>query len=315
MRIVVTGGAGFIGKHLLDWLVANGHDVLAIDDCSRGRAEHVPSPVTLQVTDLSQTGAHELARQFDAFRAEAVVHLAAVHFIPECMKNPERTFAINTKSMHTLIEAVQLSGVSRVVFASTVDVYKAEDCVHREEDALAPTNIYGLTKALGEQILEYAVRVGACESGVALRLANVYGPNETNPHLIPDTLERIERRAAPALVMGYLGAARDFVHVKDIARAFGIAVTTGPVGFHALNAGTGTAVPIRAAVRMLQTLLGDSRPVQEDAAAFRKFDRKSLTPSVDAIERVLGWRAETRIADGLQQMVADILSAPAERAA
>jgi len=315
MRIVVTGGAGFIGKHLLDWLVADGHDVLAIDDLSRGRREHVPSRVPLQIVDLSQMAAVDLARQFEAFQAEAVVHLAAVHFIPECMKNPERTFAINTKSMHTLIEAVQLSRVSRVVFASTVDVYKAEDCVHHEDHAAKPSNIYGLTKTLSEQILEYAVRVGACESGVALRLANVYGPNETNPHLIPDTLERIEQRHASALVMGYLGAARDFVHVKDIARAFGIAVTTGPSGFHALNAGTGTAVPIRSVVRMLQALLGDHRPVQEDVAAFRKFDRKSLTPSVDAIERVLGWRAETRIADGLQQMVADILSAATEQAA
>jgi UDP-glucose 4-epimerase len=231
------------------------------------------------------------------------------------MKNPERTFAINTRSMHTLIEAVQLGGVSRVVFASTVDVYKAEDCIHHEDHSPKPSNIYGLTKTLSEQILEYAVRVGACETGVALRLANVYGPNETNPHLIPDTLERIERRDAPALVMGYLGAARDFVHVKDIARAFALAVTRAPSGFHALNAGTGAAVPIRSVVRMLQALLGDHRQVQEDVAAFRKFDRKSLTPSVDAIEQVLGWRAETRIADGLQQLVADIVSEPTERAA
>jgi UDP-glucose 4-epimerase len=172
-----------------------------------------------------------------------------------------------------------------------------------------------MTKALSEQILEYAVRIGACESAVALRLANVYGPNETNPHVIPDVLKRILRHEAPALVMGYLGATRDFVHVKDIARAFGTAVTKAPPGFRALNAGTGTPVPVRTVVRMLQALLGDSRPVHEDVAAFRKFDRVSLTPSVDAIERVLGWRARMAISDGLAEMVAEVSSEPAEQAA
>lgn len=315
MRIVVTGGAGFIGKHLLDWLVCDGHDVLAVDDFSRGRPEHIPQQVTTQIADLSQIPAADLARQFETFGAEAVVHLAAVHFIPECMSNPERTFAINTRSTHTLVEAVQLSGVSRVVLASTLDVYKAEDVVHHEGHAPEPSNIYGLTKALSEQILDYAVRVGSCRSGVALRLANVYGPNETNPHVIPDVLQRIVKRDAPALVMGYLGAARDFVYVKDIARAFGLAVTQAPTGFHALNAGTGQAVPVRTVVRILQGMLGDNRSVHEDVAAFRKFDRVSLTPRVDLIEQVLGWRAETRIDDGLEAMVADMLAEPAEQAA
>jgi UDP-glucose 4-epimerase len=146
-------------------------------------------------------------------------------------------------------------------------------------------------------------------------LANVYGPDETNPHIIPDALKRIVARDSPTLVMGYLGAARDFVYVKDIARAFGLAAIRGPLGFHALNAGTGHAVPVRTVVRLLQGLLGDNRPLHEDAAAFRKFDRVSLTPSVDAIEQILGWRAETRIADGLQEMITGMRLEPSEQAA
>jgi len=315
MRIAVTGAAGFIGKHLSDWLVADGHDVLAIDNLARGKPEHVPPEVPLLKLDLAHVSAAELGREFERFRVEAVVHLAAVHFIPECMRNPERTFAINARSTHTLVEAVGTSTASRVVFASTLDVYAAEDRVHDEADRLAPGNIYGLTKALSEQILESSVRMGACESAVALRLANVYGPNETNPHVIPDAIERIVTRDGPALVMGYLGSARDFVYVKDVARAFGLAATRPSVGFHAANVGTGMGVPVRTVIKMLQDILGDNRPIKENAAAFRKFDRVSLTPSVEAARHLLGWEAQTRLSDGLQATIESIVPALARQAA
>ncbi len=227
MRLAVTGGAGFIGKHVLDWLTAHEHEVMVIDDLSRGRLEHVPPRLTFLKLDLSRITASKLARHFDHAKVEAVIHLAATHFIPDCMRDPERTFEINAKGTHTLLEAVRLSAVSKVVFASTVDVYSVADRVHIETEALMPSNIYGLTKMLSEQMLEYAVRVGACDSAVVLRLANVYGPNETNPHVIPDAIERIVKRDEPALVMGYLGSARDFVYVKDVARAFGLAADSG----------------------------------------------------------------------------------------
>lgn len=315
MRVAVTGGAGFIGKHVLEWLTTQGHEVIVFDDLSRGRLEHLPPKVTFLKMDVSQTSASELAQHFNAAETDVVVHLAATHFIPDCMRNPTRTFKINTGGTHTVLEAVAASGVSRVVFASTLDVYAAVDRVHAEADSLAPSNIYGLTKVLSEQMLEYAVRVGACESAVALRLANVYGPGETNPHVIPDAIERIVHRDQSALVMGYLGSARDFVYVKDVARAFGLAATKAPAGFWALNIGTGQGIAVRKAVHILQDLLGDTRPLQENAAAFRKFDRISLTPDVSAVARVLGWSAETQITQGLEATIQSIGPKPTQRAA
>jgi UDP-glucose 4-epimerase len=315
MRIAVTGGAGFIGKHALDWLTEQGHELIVIDDLSKGRREHLPPHVPLLQFDLSRMKADELAFHFDKAGSEAVIHLAATHFIPDCIRNPERTFEINAQGTHTLLEAVRRSQVSKVVFASTLDVYAAVDEIHSESDKPAPGNIYGLTKALSEQMLEYAVRAGDCPSVVALRLANVYGPNETNSHVIPDAIERIVKGDEPSLVMGYLGSARDFVYVKDVARAFGLAATRAPAGFWALNTGTGTGVPVRAVIRKLQDLLGDERPLRENAEAFRKFDRASLTPNVDAIARIIGWRAETPLEEGLQATIHDVLLKPAQQAA
>jgi UDP-glucose 4-epimerase len=299
MRIVVTGGAGFIGKHLLDQFVTTNHDVLVVDDFSIGKPQHVPPGVDVFRADLASVAAEELGRCFAGFGAEAVIHLAGIHFIPDCMRRPEQTFAINTRSTHTLIEAIQRAKISRVVAASTMDVYAPLDRVHGEDDAPEPCNIYGLTKALNEQLLAYAVRSETCETAVALRLANVYGPNETNPHVIPDILDRIANRSAPVLTMGYLGSTRDFVYVGDVAAAFKVAALKAPSGYHVWNVGTGHPTSVRTIARMLQQIHGDQRPIQENPRAFRKFDRPSLTPRVEAIERALGWRAETGLADGL----------------
>jgi UDP-glucose 4-epimerase len=307
MRIVVTGGAGFVGKHLLLWLQARGHAVLVLDDFSTGRRSHIPDGVSVRETDLTQVAANELSGWLQAFGAEGVVHLAAMHFIPDCIARPERTFAVNTRSTHTLVEALEQHKVERLVLASTMDVYGNEDVVHKEADPLQPSNVYGLSKALSEELVAYGLRRGLFDSGVALRLANVYGPDETNPHLIPDVIERISSRSGDELVMGYLGASRDFVYVKEVADAFGRAVTEAPAGFQTLNVGTGRGVPVRHVVQTIQQIMGDPRTMRENPAAFRKFDRASLTPDVSAVADVLGWRSRIALTDGLTETVREAL--------
>jgi UDP-glucose 4-epimerase len=303
MRIVVTGGAGFIGKHVLDWLLDHGHSVRVIDDFSTGRAAHIPTGLQVDRVDLTTLTAREIALILRDFRADGVVHLAAMHFIPDCMARPERTFDVNTRVTHTLVEALSSYNVKRLVMASTMDVYSNEDHPHPETETPAPANVYGLSKLLSEEILACGNRREVCSSAVALRLANVYGPNETNPHLIPDVFDRLARPQGPELVMGYLGSSRDFVFVKEVAEAFGRAATAAPEGFHRLNVGTGKPVAVREVVQTLQRLFGDERPLRENAMAFRKFDRVSLTPCVEAIAATLGWRAQRRVAEGLAETV------------
>ena len=302
MRVVVTGGAGFIGKHLLDWLAANGHCARVIDDFSTGRPSHVAAGTQVDCLDLTTVSATDLAEILSDYRAEGVVHLAGMHFIPDCLARPERTLAVNTGVTHTLIEALSRHPVERVVLASTMDVYAVEDRPHAETDAPAPSNIYGLSKFLSEETIAYGYRRGVCLAGVVLRLANVYGPHETNPHLIPDVIDRLDNPDGTELVMGYLGGSRDFVFVEDVADVFGRAVIGAPKGFHRLNVGTGNPVAVRQVVQTLQQLAGDKRPVRENPGAFRKFDRVSLTPSVKAAETMLGWRASRQIAEGLAEI-------------
>ena len=257
----------------------------------------------MRTVDLTSVSAAELAEWLRDFGAEGIVHLAAMHFIPDCMARPERTFAVNTRSTHSLIEAMELHPVERFVLASTMDVYGNEDVIHKETDPLNPSNVYGLSKALSEQIVAYGKRRDLFRAGVALRLSNIYGPDETNPHLIPDVIERVINRSGNELMMGYLGASRDFIYVKEVSDAVGRAVTTAPDGFHALNVGTGHGVPVRQVVQTIQQIMGDDRTMRENPAAFRKFDRASLTPDVQAIASVLGWRSEMDMREGLAETV------------
>lgn len=313
MRIVVTGGAGFIGKHLLDWLAAHGHSVWVVDDFSTGRPAHVPAGMPVDRLDLTAVSAADFAALLREFGADGLVHLAAMHFIPDCMARPERTFAVNTGVTYMLVEALSHHPVERLVLASTMDIYGTEDRPHGESDVPAPANVYGLSKLLSEDIIAYGHRLDVCRAAVALRLANVYGPNETNPHLIPDVFDRLARSEGAELVMGYLGASRDFVYVKEVAELFGRAVTGAPDGCHRLNVGTGIPVPVRQVVQTVQRLLGDKRPMRENQAIFRNFDRASLTPRVEAVHQVLGWRACYHISEGLAETV-EILRAAAAAA-
>lgn len=303
MRIVVTGGAGFVGKHLIDWLGAREHELLVIDDFSTGRRTHLRPDVELHVADLTTMDAGRLGGIISNFRAQAVIHLAAMHFIPDCIARPERTFRVNTEVTHTLVEALVRNPVERFVLASTMDVYDVADRNHAETDMVAPANVYGLSKALSENIVYSGFRRGAFKSAVALRLANVYGPNETNPHLIPDVVSRLLNRSDTEIKMGYLGASRDFVFVKEVASAFGAAATLASDGIHCLNVGTGLATSVRQVVQMLQGLVGDERPLRESAAIVRQFDRASLTPQVSAVRNALGWRATLPLMDGLAEVV------------
>ena len=292
MKTLVTGGAGFIGSHVVDRLQAAGHEVKVIDNLSVGRREHIPHGVELWQLDLGTIAAADLKARLEAYRPDMVFHLAAIHFIPYCIAHPEESFATNVKATHTLTQALEGLPVKKLVSASTMDVYPVADKVHAETDAPDPRNIYGLTKLLSEQIVRCAAYCHDTMSAVSLRLANVYGPRETNPHVIPDFLKYLEDKKTPEIKMGYLGASRDFVHVFDVADAFVKSAVTDTGKYEFMNVGTGTPVPLRAMLDLIKRAAGDGRAVKEDPQKFRKFDRPSLTPAVGKIKAKIGWSAK-----------------------
>jgi UDP-glucose 4-epimerase len=303
MKILVTGAAGFIGGHLTDRLLEQGHQVLALDNLSFGRRDHVASDAEFWRVDLGEVEEAHLTDGVLAFDPDYAVHLAAIHCIPYCMAHPAETFASNVRgtdvTMRSLAKCVHLT---KIVAASTMDVYAPSEVVHSETDALSPRNAYGLSKLLTEQIVSYGADTCDRLSAVCLRFANVYGPRETNPHLIPDTLKRVQSTVEPEIRMGYLGGERDFIHVMDVVDGILCCLFSDTGKYEVFNLGTGITTPVRRIVEMIRDAYGDERPIVEDKGKLRSFDRKSLTPDVRKIQAAIAWKANVQLEDGLRAL-------------
>ena len=230
MRVVVTGGAGYIGSVVVEALIERGHNVLVVDNLVKGHRDAVPVEVDFAHIDLCEST--RLARVMLDFRAEAVIHMAAHSLVAESVANPAHYYDNNLRCGLSLLAAMRIAGVTRIVFSSTAAVY-GEPLKQpiEEQDPTAPTNPYGETKLAFERILHwYGAAYGL--SSISLRYFNAAGASERNgerhdpeTHLIPLVLDVAAGRRPHITVFGNDyptrdgTCVRDYVHVRDLAAA------------------------------------------------------------------------------------------------
>jgi UDP-glucose 4-epimerase len=290
MRILVTGGAGFIGSHVVDALLDDGHEVAVVDDLSTGRRENLRPGVELHQADVVDGTAMQAL--IEAEQPEVVVHLAAQIGVRRSVEDPAHDVMINVAGTATVLEAARAAGARRFVLASTGGgLYGEAKTLPTPEDApIAPLSPYGTSKAAAETYLELYERLHGL-STVSLRMANVYGPRQS-----PLGEGGVVARFCAALhegrsvtVYGDGRQTRDLVYVGDVAAAFAIAVDSEARG--GLNIGTGeeTSVLELAALLGVETQFGPARLGEV---------RRSCLECARAGE-ALGWQAATPLSDGL----------------
>jgi UDP-glucose 4-epimerase len=299
--VVVTGGAGFIGSHVVELLLRGGWAVTIIDNLSAGSRRNVKPLLrhrrcTLEVGDVRQPRFVErVLRRRDP---SVVVHLAALHFIPYCVQHPDRTLSVNVLGTQAVIKAAAEASVARVVVASTADVYAPSARAHRETDRLVPLNVYGVSKMFAEQLVAAAARAGPRGVFRIARLFNTFGPRQARPHLIPHIMAEARRRSVIAL--GNVTPRRDFVYVADVARALcRLAEQPARAGLEIFNVGSGEGRTVREVVDRLGDVIGRPLIVRQDAARVRRVERPSLVADIRRIHRMIGWSPRTRFDDGL----------------
>ncbi|MFN9084621.1 MAG: NAD-dependent epimerase/dehydratase family protein [Acidobacteriota bacterium] len=291
MKIFITGGAGFVGTHLTSHLATKGHELLVYDNLSAGN----PAPF-LVLGDLLEVRALNAA--VSSFQPDAIIHLAALHFIPDCERDPSRTLRVNVEGTQNVLAAAAFCETKpNFVFASSAAVYESSSRYHHEDDHPAPSEIYGMTKHFGEQL----VKASGLPYSIA-RLFNVYGPGETNPHLIPALLPQL-RAGAHQIHHGNPTTYRSSVYVTDVVEALS-RMALHPVPARLCNVpgpGESTASDI---VHALARLLDRDISVTVDPFRLRNADRRHLRGDLSAVRRLLGWGPSISLEDGLRRLLA-----------
>jgi UDP-glucose 4-epimerase len=301
MSVLVTGGAGFIGSHVVDRLLADGHAVDVVDNLATGRRERVPSAARLHVCDLRDT---RLDAVVAAARPEVVVHIAAQAAVSRSVGDPRFDASVNVLGTIALLEACRRNGVRRAVYTSTGGAgYGDTDVLPTPEDhPLRPASPYGVSKVTAERYLEcWAGLTGG--RGLTLRLANVYGPRQ-DPAGEAGVIAIFTSRllaGGPCLVNGDGEQTRDYVFVGDVADAVARAVASADVT-GIVNIGTGAETTVNELYRRLARLTGVSRAAEHGPAKPGE-QRRSLLDAARA-KSLLGWRPSTPLDEGLTQTVA-----------
>jgi UDP-glucose-4-epimerase GalE len=301
MRILVTGGAGYIGSHAVRLFLARGHDVWVYDSLVFGHRAAVPADRLIEA-DLSEP--YRLDNAFVMQRIEAVVHFAAFAYVGESVKEPAKYYLNNLVNTIYLLDAVRRHRVQRFVFSSTCATYGSPDKVPITEDQpQKPINPYGSTKLAVERALDdfaTAYNMGYA----ALRYFNAAGASpdgtigedhDPETHLIPLVIQAAmgQRPAIEIFGTDYPTpdgtCIRDYVHVDDLAEAHLLALEAlGPGKRLCYNLGTGRGYSVREVIRVVEDVTGQRVPVKEGPR--RAGDPPALVASSEKIQRELGWR-------------------------
>jgi UDP-glucose 4-epimerase len=310
MKLLVTGGAGYIGSIVAQQLLAAGYEVTVLDDLCRGHRAAVPEGARFVQTSLLDDNAVHAALA-DGF--DGVMHFAALALVAESVAHPERYHRGNVVGALNLLDAMRDAGVDRLVFSSSCAVYGEPDAVPMYEDIpTEPVNAYGNSKLAVDRMIADESRAHGL-GATSLRYFNVAGASgplgedhEPETHLIPLVLRAAAGRAEHVKVFGTDyptrdgTAVRDYIHVEDLGRAHALALEALAPGRHRIyNLGTGDGYTVKEVIDAARRVTGrDITAIEEPC---RAGDPAALVAASDRIREELGWTPEK----GLDDMVAD----------
>tara|TARA_R110000850_G_scaffold272385_4_gene407539 strand:+ start:1201 stop:2148 length:948 start_codon:yes stop_codon:yes gene_type:complete len=309
-RVLVTGGAGFIGSHAVDHLLDLGCRVHVVDDLSSGHLDNLErasarSGYSFTEMDITEEGA--LLGVCEEISPDAIIHLAGLVSVVRGQEEPDLNYLLNLHSTQIVAEAARRSGVGRIVFASSAAVYgDCPDLPLSESATPNPLSQYGLAKFLSEQLLQgYALSYGL--EAVSLRFFNVFGPRQdpTSPYSGVISLFAqcfADKRAVT--IFGDGEQTRDFVSVYDVARALSISATRSSVKSAVINVCTGRASSVMDVWRGLKTLYPDG--ADPDFQPMRDGEITNSTGDSSLACRYLDFTAERALQEGLEELVQDL---------
>jgi len=310
MRLLVTGGAGYIGSVVGALLLGRGHEVTVIDSLARGHRAAVPAGATFVLADLRDG---EALREKIASGYDGALHFGALALVSESMEHPERYWSVNVGGTRNLLDALREAQVPRLVFSSTCATYGTPEHVPMDESTpTRPESPYGASKLAVDMMIGDETRAHGLNA-VSLRYFNVAGASgglgedhDPETHLVPNVLRTAMGELERVEIFGTDyptrdgTAIRDYIHVEDLAEAHLLALEGGAAGEHRiLNLGSGDGYSVREVIDTARSVTGIDIPVHETGR--RAGDPPELLASNDKIRRELGWEPSK----GLETMIED----------
>ncbi len=305
-KIVLTGCAGFLGTHVLEILLENNAFVIGIDNLEWGNEEFINKYINHKNFVFKRISISDLDSVSECFSQDtyAVIHLAALHYIPDAIKNPTKTIDYNVKGTQVLLEASRKSNC-KFWFASTGDVYtSSESKLIEDVTDTDPFNIYGLSKLLGEKLIKLESMISVDKTFFIGRIFNLYGPRETNPHFIPEMVKQLKKAKSSDfnIKVGDLSPLRDMVYIEDAAKALLDTLKLKHKGVSIFNLATGNNISMAKLLDHLSHITNIKINTTIDPARLRKVDRACLDPEVKKLKKMIGWVPSPDIVAGLEKM-------------
>lgn len=300
-RILITGGNGYVGRELTK-LAADDYNVCVIDNLRNGPLRiqsEILKKIRFEQVDINNQV--DVLRVMSEFNPDAIIHLAAIHYIPECEENP--SLALQTNITGTVNVLLACPPQARFVHASSGAVYKPDSLPHCETSAREPSDVYGFSKLHSEDYIHYIAKRQAV-SAVVVRLFNVVGPGETTPHLVPEIVAQL-KAGRTMVALGNLSPKRDYIHVHDAARGFLAVAVNGemqPGAVVTVNLGTSKAFSVSEVIEKLRAITQIDFSLRQEEGRARKIDRPYLAAENSEIRRRFGWEPSLTIDDALSDL-------------
>lgn len=297
MKVLVTGGAGFIGSHVVRLLLDSLHEVVVLDNLIHGKKETVDKRAKLVVGDINDSPKTKEA----LVGVDAVIHMAGLIIVPESVKDPIKYGQNNVLGSVNLLNSMKEAGVNKIIFSSSACVYGTPDSLPIKEDApLRPDNPYGASKASIEAFLQSFHACFGMDT-IVLRYFNPYGPGEMHSpetHAIPNFIKStLSKKPIPLYWKGE--QIRDFIYIEDLAQAHVDVLNVK--GFEIFNVGNDIGVKIKDVVDEIFKIMGYETPINN--LGKREGDVEANYASSEKLKKTVGWSAKVNLSEGLKKTI------------
>jgi UDP-glucose 4-epimerase len=302
MKYLIFGGLGFVGNQLVRTLKSIGEEVVIADNSFRV-AEKIDDIQDVTLIHVDIRNATEVINVITNVKPDVLINLAAIHYIPECNSDPGLAFDVNVNGVINILKSLDSFKPKHLILISSGAVYADyREKLDELKSNINPVDIYGVSKKVNEDLALIYSKKNPDVTFSIVRLFNVYGPRETNAHIIPEILSQL--RKSKTLTLGNLKPRRDMIYVDDVANGLlAISKRLNGSNYEIINLSSGEDISMYEMIELIGRLLNSEIEIEIDPKRFRDVDKLVQNGSVAKLKKLTGFQTEVSIEKGLKQLL------------